>query len=322
MEDNSSSLPLISILVPIRNAEDYLAKCIESLVSQTYTNLEFVFADNSSTDGSLDIVNKVAGMDSRFKVFSCDVGGVGATRNFLLEKASADYVLFVDVDDFLPEDAVETLYQVLYVSNADMVCGSSYLKLGNRITIRPIPPFHTEKAVEIHKYFVNCLTENNKMWGKLYKKSIFDGIVFPDDKLYEELTVMPRLLDNVKKFVAVNMPVYTRVKNSLSLMGRADLSKQFDGLEGRISNALFYEKRYPEVAPYAYDEVLEFCFCLLGRIESAGAKENQAKVDYVIECIRRYSRKAAKKSLRMKLKIMLSIIMPKAACKYEELTLI
>lgn len=103
---------LISIIVPVYNVEKYIAKCLDSLVNQTYLNIEILLIDDGSTDKSLSICKKYAAVDSRIKLFSKENGGVSSARNLGLLHVQGEYVVFVDSDDFVSPKYCEHLYQL------------------------------------------------------------------------------------------------------------------------------------------------------------------------------------------------------------------
>ena len=104
--------PLVSILVPVYNVEAYLPQCLDSLVGQTYPHLQIVLIDDGSTDGSWRVMQEYASRDERIEIYHQENQGVGATRNHLLEKIKGDYVLFVDSDDWVEENHIETLLPI------------------------------------------------------------------------------------------------------------------------------------------------------------------------------------------------------------------
>ena len=107
---------LISVIVPVYNVEQYLTKCLESIVSQTYTNLEILLIDDGSTDGSGEICDRFASKDSRISVIHKANGGVSTARNLGMELCTGEYIMFVDADDYLSKNAIEHLrVQLLYV---------------------------------------------------------------------------------------------------------------------------------------------------------------------------------------------------------------
>lgn len=115
-----SDLPLISVIVPVYNAEQYLAKCIESILAQTYSNFELLLVDDGSKDASLDCCNNYAKQDNRIKAFTHANSGVSATRNRGIELAQGEYITFVDSDDWIRPDYLQVLYDAL---QPDLGCG-------------------------------------------------------------------------------------------------------------------------------------------------------------------------------------------------------
>ena len=114
-------LTLISIIIPIYNAEKYISKCLDSLINQTYTNIEIICVNDGSTDNSLMELNKYANIDRRIKIINTDNKGVSCARNLGLKNASGDYVLFVDADDWLDLNACNILNQALNNSQYDLL---------------------------------------------------------------------------------------------------------------------------------------------------------------------------------------------------------
>jgi glycosyltransferase involved in cell wall biosynthesis len=106
-------MKLISIVVPVYNSEKYLEKCLVSLINQTYKNIEIIVINDGSTDGSLDIAKQLAKRDSRVKVYSKKNGGLSSARNHGIEKASGEYIGFVDSDDYIDCNMYSYLYDAL-----------------------------------------------------------------------------------------------------------------------------------------------------------------------------------------------------------------
>lgn len=114
-------MPLISIIVPIYNAEKYLSECLESLLNQTYSNLEIICINDGSTDNSLKIINSYAQKDSRIKVYSQSNQGVSKTRNFGIENANGEYIMFMDSDDTCSLNTIETSLELARANDSDLV---------------------------------------------------------------------------------------------------------------------------------------------------------------------------------------------------------
>ena len=136
------SYPLISVLLPIYNAEQFLTKCLNSIISQTYTNIEIICIDDGSTDNSLQILKNFANNDKRIIVHPRTNKGDHITRMELLQKVKGKYFIFIDNDDYIEQNTIETLYNTMNTQNVDMVeCNVNHIRLGNRNTNYAIKHF-------------------------------------------------------------------------------------------------------------------------------------------------------------------------------------
>ena len=121
MELESTSKPLVSVIIPVYNVKNYLNQCLTSVLAQTYQNLEIILVDDGSTDGSREICDAYAFRDRRIMVLHQDNAGVSAARNWALDRCQGEYLTFVDADDYIEKDLVEVLLHNLLVLKADVV---------------------------------------------------------------------------------------------------------------------------------------------------------------------------------------------------------
>lgn len=302
--------PVISVLVPFYNGVAHLEKCITGLKKLKYPNLRFIMVDDGSTDNSYELAVKLAGNDNRFAIMQKENVGVGEARNFLVDNAVGDYLFFVDVDDIPEPDSVDILYDLMGMYNADMVCGSYAFFAGEVKRLNALPNFVSRDKKEIHIFMETKGRNFCQSWGKLFKKKVFEGVRFPSNRFYEDLTIMPELIENVSCFVSTNQFVYQYKKNSDSITNSEAIDKQMDGLKGRMSNAAFYERMYPSIAPLAYDGALEFIFFLMGKINKDGRNKSRDAWKEIITTFKAIRSKAAKKGLRMKGAVLLTSVCP------------
>lgn len=172
---------LISIIVPVYNAEKYLNKCIESIVHQTYNNLEILLIDDGSTDESGVICDNWAKKDKRIKVIHKKNSGVSSSRNIGLDNYSGEYVTFVDSDDYIENDMYETMLITSVKNNVDIVC----------CNYNYIPNCECNHSNVGKSFFEECCFNskvNGFCWNKLYKKDLLKNIYFDTNiKIYEDL---------------------------------------------------------------------------------------------------------------------------------------
>ena len=168
---------MISVIIPVYNTEKYLDKCIESVVNQTYSNLEILLIDDCSTDGSPEILDRWSEIDNRIKVIhKSDNSGVSDTRNIGLKCASGEYIAFVDSDDWLEPNMYFELYYWLDKTDADIAFGG-YKRIRNDRTILVVPKEESGSILSVDKALLHCIPQRGAgrydlfIWNKLFRKS-------------------------------------------------------------------------------------------------------------------------------------------------------
>ena len=185
----------ISVIIPVYNVEEYLQECINSIINQTYKNLEIIIVNDGSTDNSLNICNEYQKIDERIKVFTQKNGGLSAARNTGIINATGDYILFVDSDDWLELSAVEIMTNLLKEKMADIVITG----FNNYSKKKKTPKFYEES--EKYKVFASVLYNrgiNHSACAKLYKKKLWDVFKFPEGKYYEDYYVIYDVIDRAE----------------------------------------------------------------------------------------------------------------------------
>ena len=196
--------PLVSIIIPIYNTAKYLPRCLDSVLNQTYQNLEIILIDDGSTDQSSAIIDDYAQKDSRIKIFHQKNAGQSAARNTGLKKATGDFVSFIDSDDAIAKTFVEKLLQS-YLNNSDIslaVCGLRYNWLKTRTSTEVfLKPLRERQNRESQKaYILYLLAIDGRLYSsvnKLYKKSYLKGIKFDESLNFAEDTKF--VLEYIKK---------------------------------------------------------------------------------------------------------------------------
>ena len=202
--------PLISVIVPVYNAEAFLDQCLESIVAQTYRRLEIIVVDDGSTDGSGEKCDRWAERDERIRVIHQPNGGHSAARNSALDTMTGDLVMMVDSDDVLHPDFAECLLQQQQRDDADIAVGAYIPFYGDK------PDFPTGDKPEEHRYnqheaMLAVLYQQgmtHSPWGRLFKASLFEGIRFPLSIIYEDLAIIYPLLKKCNLVVTTDRVLY------------------------------------------------------------------------------------------------------------------
>ena len=245
---------LISIVVPIYNVEKYLKECVDSILTQTYQNLEIILVDDGSTDNSGKICNEYLNKDSRIKVFHKSNGGLSDARNYGIKQSNGKYIQFTDSDDFLDKDMIKILYNDVKENNSDVsICSFYSLKEGIIFTDATYEKksFSRDEAIK-----VNLLDKEirNYAWNKLYRKSIFDSVQYPKGKLFEDIPTLPRIFLQSSKISIIDIPLYYYRQRSDSILHKKTKKSEFAYLDAveEISNEIrTVDSKFEKYCDYA-----------------------------------------------------------------------
>lgn len=214
--------PLISVIIPVYNVEQYLSQCLGSVTNQTYPNLEIICVNDASTDGGLEILNQFAENDQRVRVIGKQNEGVSRARNVGLQSANGEYVMFVDADDWIETDTCEKAFATMHDNEADVVMWSYVSEYGVSNSPKTIFPdncvFERQEILNrLHRRFIGIVGEELEhpeladaicpVWGKLYKRSLIvqSGAAFID---LAEIGTYEDGMFNLETFFYANKVVY------------------------------------------------------------------------------------------------------------------
>lgn len=222
--------PLISIIVPCYKVEKYLPKCIDSIIKQTYTNLEIFLVDDGSPDNCGKICDEYAQKDLRIKVIHKTNGGLSDARNVAIDKMTGEYVVFVDSDDYIAPTHIEGLYSMIQRYQAEIGV-NTFITFHDGSTPLPHPKSPKEyvytglEATE--KMFYQEMFDNSA-WGKMYKSSLFYNIRYPKGLLYEDLPTTYKLMLKASKVAYNNNETYYYLLRADSIEGSKFTSEKLN----------------------------------------------------------------------------------------------
>lgn len=221
--------PLISIIIPVYNVEKYLDKCVESVVNQTYRNLEIILVDDGSPDNCPKMCDEWAANDSRIKVIHLENTGVANARNTALRMAAGDYVGFVDGDDYVEPDMYQQLVELAMKYNSDITFCSYQINDEDRgeAGCSEIPKDAVMKNVLMGEY------EYGVLWNKLYKSSVVKDLEMPPLKCSEDLPYNYFAMKNADKFVKTELKLYHYYQNEASTMHSSFSRSKYDAVKAR-----------------------------------------------------------------------------------------
>ena len=240
---------IISVIIPVYNVDSYLGKCLESVLSQSYSDLQVILIDDGSTDNSGVICDNYAAKDSRIVVIHQENGGAAAAKNAGLHVATGTYLSFVDSDDYLEPDAYAHMIESLETQRADVVqCAFNDIYV-DKIIPHPVQGNQTDfTSAEYLEQFTKDWT-CGLLWDKLYVRSIFDGIFFEEGHKIDDEYFTYRGIMNAEKVIRDGSIIYNYRKRRSSVMrssssGQQIIMDRIDYLSKRRVNVI---ARFPEL---------------------------------------------------------------------------
>lgn len=239
---------LISVVVAVYNVEKYIAKCIDSLLAQSYGNLEIILVDDGSTDHSGEICDAYAEKNKAVKVLHKENGGLSSARNTGIACSNGELIGFVDGDDIVDKEMYDKLYSNLLLTNSDIsICGRYYVYGDSKKIIRynEKPGIQVMDSKSAIKKMNSFSSFDMAAWDKLYKRALFNSIKFPENKLSEDYFIMYKLFLNAERICYTPEPLYYYVQRQNSISHTKKIN--YDFIEAAKQQMVEVEKIYPEL---------------------------------------------------------------------------
>ena len=259
--------PIVSVIIPVYNVEQYLKRCIDSVIDQTYRNLEIILVDDGSNDGSGEICDNSAQNDSRIKVIHKSNGGLSDARNAGIDRSTGIYIMFVDSDDWINRECVELLIRALQHGKAQ-ISACAYQKTDrfreDSVVDRDIKTYEEMWTIDdayIH-LFLNKEIDNSA-WAKLYNRSLFENIRFPVGKLYEDQFVTYKLFHIAQRIIYVRQVLYYYFDRPGSIQNEPFTIRKMDELEAALECVKFVDEVYPHLHEAVICRLVSSCFHMI-----------------------------------------------------------
>lgn len=282
---------LISIIVATYNNEKFIGKCLDSLVNQTYENIEVIVVNDGSTDGTGDICARYEKLNDKVRYFCKENEGVSLARNFGISKARGDYIAFVDADDYVEHTMCEKLLKCILQNNADMACCSEVVESEDNPIIASVSDSETINCSDIDMVRKLLRGGPSSCWGKLFQRDIanhsFLNIAISEDAVY-----IIHAYCKCKKISVTKDELYHYVRHSRSALVSPFERKHLDNLIGMKKIEEIVVEKYPEMIADVY--TLQFLYYIgtLARIYTWNVeKEYGNEVEQIKEGIKNISGK-------------------------------
>lgn len=278
---------LISVIVPVYNVEKYLRKAVQSIQNQTYKHLEIMLINDGSTDSSGNICDELANSDSRIVVIHKKNGGVSTARNEAQKLAKGNYVIYVDSDDYIHEEMIQSLYEQLIAENADVSSCSVMNVYQNSQTPQCSDEnlyFVYNQEEFLREYLIGQRVQGT-LGNKLIRKKITDQLEFPVGKIYEDAYYHLQLVQVAKKYVVHTKPYYYYYHRNQSLTTNPYHERDLVYLDVYQKFYDLVQQQYPRIINEAFFRLSYAYFYIFDKmlLESDFEKINQFKLvrDYL-----------------------------------------
>ena len=290
---------LISIIVPVYNVKYYLEKCVETILNQSYDNLEIILVDDGSTDGSSELCDQLFIKDERIIVLHKQNGGLSDARNYGFTHSKGKYVMFIDSDDYIHEEMVSKLYNAMVTSDADLaICNYDFVDINGNVVnknknILKNEIFGKEEAYEKlsnadNYYYVTA-------WNKLYKREILTSNTFPKGRIHEDEFSIHHVFSKCNNIVSIDDVLYYYVQRDNSIMHSKLTIKKLDGYLAKMDRYYFFKnKGYDNYAFYALRGAYSIVILTLQNVDYNENKKELNKAVFEVVKQLKFNPRAAK----------------------------
>lgn len=317
---------LISVVVPVYNVDKYLSICVNSILSQTFRELDIILVDDGSTDNSYQICEKFAASDKRIRVIHQQNKGLSGARNAGLDIVRGEYVFLVDSDDFITNDIIERMLEVALKTEADIVVCNNIRcsENDNRDTV--YIPEHSDEIIQLTgsdkiKSFLTKSDIKVCAWGKLYKSSLFKSIRYPEGRYHEDNFTTYKLVDLAQKITIIQQIGYIYRNTSTSITNEKFSMKRWDEIIGKLEQLDYVKHKYPCFSKFAETGVVYGCNQMIGLMGRSSYYDDKLYQElYTYYHLYIWSYLCSNATLKGKLISIIAFISPKLATNIIRIT--
>lgn len=291
---------LISVIIPVYNVEKYLKNCLDSVINQTYKNIEIILVDDGSTDDCPNICDEYALKDTKIKVIHKQNGGLSDARNVGIEQARGKYITFIDSDDDVETEYVEYLYNLLITNNTKMsIAAHTVVSKKNKINYGI---GYLDKVLTTEECLDRMLCEKGffiSACAKLYSKELFDDIEFPRGKLNEDNGTIYKLIFKCENIAYGNKSIYNYYKRENSITTSKFTLKKMDLIELTDKMCDEIDEKFPQLKESTDKKRITSRFSILRQMLVNELNEEQKQVEQKIEKYIKQRKKMILKNKKM-----------------------
>ena len=301
---------LISVIIPIYKVEEFLDKCISSVVNQTYYNLEIILVDDGSPDNCPQMCDVWASRDNRINVIHKPNGGLSDARNAGIQIAKGDFIAFVDSDDWIAPNMYQMMVDAMEKENADICACGIVVSYPESEKVLNIPEVVGDSKM-ILELIYNDTQYPVAAWNKLYRRECWENFRFPNGKICEDTFTTYLLVDHAKKIVQISEPLYYYRIRSNSIMTSEFSHKRMDEEEAWRCNYEYMKAHYPSIAGKAFGFYLQKVNILIHTIPVKEREIYKKEYEYLRNILKRnicFVLFKSKMSFKYRIKFVLDLI--------------
>lgn len=287
-----NSNPLISIIIPVYNVEKFIGYCVDSVINQSYTNIEILLIDDGSTDSSDILCDEYARTDNRIKVIHKTNGGLSDARNVGIGIATGKYISFIDSDDYILPTYIEYLFNLISKSNADIsVCQLINVDESNNVLSIGGDPVDkiVNGNIDCMKEYLSESSIDTVAWRKLYKKDLFKSdIRYPVGKYHEDVWTTYKLIAQCNTIAIGSSALYAYRQRTGSIVNSSFSPKHLDSVYGALERQKFIEINYPDFSSLSSVGIIYAANICLMRIIKSKSKNIKSYIDFLQPLYRHY----------------------------------
>ncbi len=254
----------VSLIIPVYNVEDYLEKCLDSVEQQTYNQAEVIIVNDGSPDNSYKIIDDFVARNENFISYKIENSGLGGARNFGLTKATGDYIVFLDSDDYISKDCLQKFVDAAEKNDSDIVVCNSCDVNEDGTVIRYSKNNIENTTTSLHET-PKILLNRPCAWAKMYRKSLFEDLSYVSREWYEDLRLTPKLFLKAKRITYIEDSLFFYVQRTGSIMNSANAHRNLEIVTAFDDLISYFKKNN------AYEEFKEeLLFLMLDHIAVAG----------------------------------------------------
>lgn len=264
-------MPTISLIIPVFNTEKWLRRCLDSVLAQTWQDYEVILVDDGSRDSSSAILDEYASRDGRFRVFHEQNRGSSLARKFGMSKANGEWLIFLDSDDDVHPAYIQALYDAATQNNL-LIAACDMQRVANYAEPKSV---HTANPVVLNEEHLHDRFFKYDFWGfggKIYHKSVFEGLYFPEYNINEDYVVMAQIFHHHPSMAYVPQALYYYRSNPESQSHLKLTPRIMDEYHNKKWVVEFYEKNATKYVPRAKAQLTETCIKLLNIIRHEDAE--------------------------------------------------